>query len=71
VGPVYNPAQLGDLMLRSVFQLQTQPGDVFRFQWNTDCASSLLSPTPVDFALLGVANAGTLPVSSYLVVRKH
>jgi len=67
VGADYVPQLTGDLLLTVISHLHTQGGDVYKFQWITDCLSMSLSPTPIDLGLLGVPNEGVQSISAYLV----
>lgn len=57
-----------DMLLTVVTGLTAHPGDVYKFQWLSDCATMTLSPAPVDLGLLGVAGQGVQSISASLLI---
>ena len=55
--------------LTASFEIQAQPGDLFRFQWNSLCQFMALVPAPLDFGLLGHRGTGSRQVSTFLVIE--
>ena len=55
--------------LTALFTLATEPGDQYRFQWNSLCPYMELQPAPLDFRLLGQPNGPVEPVSAYALIE--
>jgi hypothetical protein len=68
VAPVITTPSLSNGFLQDYYEMQTEPGDVFRFQWNSACAIMSLVPQPLDTALLGVPGSASPPISVYVNV---
>lgn len=70
VGPGLIPQEQNGMLYTSFIGIATEVGDVYKFQWISDCSSVTLEPTPVDVGLLGVPNDGIRVLSVSLVAAR-
>jgi hypothetical protein len=70
VGPAYVPVDSNGMLFAAIAGIVAETGDVYKFQWLSDCSEVALEPTAIDVGLLGVANGGFLPVSAYLIAAR-
>ncbi len=54
--------------LTGYYEVEAQPGDVYRFEWRSSCSMVALVPQPLDLPLLGVAGPDQQPISAYLTI---
>lgn len=58
------------MLFVSIAGIVAEVGDVYKFQWLSDCSTVELEATLIDVGLLGVANGGFRNVSAYLIAAR-